>query len=200
MTISEIRRPAGEAVPSAAQHPEEHAVESWHRREPPLPAVAVLGVGAVATALAAATHRRLADGAALRTVADPEYLVVLGEEDALPWVDGARYLGWDGAALTLTTHQVLPSADLWRSTALAARGTDFAADRTGTADQADAVDGAAQPDQAGQARRSYHSGQSDHSDEPDQATLVIVLPEQVLIAADTIADADPAALAELFAA
>ncbi|NUP45806.1 MAG: hypothetical protein HOW97_00610 [Catenulispora sp.] len=176
MTISEIRRPAGQAAPPAAQHPEEHAVESWHRREPPLPAVAVLGVGAVATALAAATHRRLADGAALRTVADPEYLVVLGEQDALPWVDGARYLGWDGAALTLTTHQVLPSADLWRSTALAARGTDAAAD---------------QPAQA------RHSG---HSDDPDQATLVIVLPEQVLIAADTIADADPAALAELFAA
>ncbi|GAA1969850.1 hypothetical protein [Catenulispora subtropica] len=150
MTISEIRRPPG-------GRPDDHAVESWHRREPPLPAVAVLGVGAVATALAAATHLSLADGAALRTVADPEYLVVLGDEGALPWVDGARYLGWDGAALTLTTHRVLPSADLWRATALAAEGAD-------------------------------------------PASLVIVLPEQVLIAANAIMDADPEALAGLFAA
>ncbi|MFD0632958.1 hypothetical protein ACFQ9X_16590 [Catenulispora yoronensis] len=58
----------------------ERIVESWRRREPPLQAVAILGVGAVATALAAATHRRVADGAALRTVVDPEYLVVLGDE------------------------------------------------------------------------------------------------------------------------
>ncbi|WP_344666303.1 hypothetical protein [Catenulispora yoronensis] len=133
-------------------------MESWRRREPPLQAVAILGVGAVATALAAATHRRVADGAALRTVVDPEYLVVLGDEAALPWVEGARYLGWDGAALTLTTHQVLPSADLWRSAALAARG------------------GAA-----------------------DVAALVIVLPEQVLIAGSAIVDADPVALAAVFA-
>jgi hypothetical protein len=153
MTISEIRR-AGD---DRRQPAEEHAVESWHRREPPLAAVAVLGVGTVATALAAATHLRLADGAALRTVADPEYLVVLGDEATLPWVDGARYLGWDGAALTLTTHQVLPSADLWRATALAAKGAD-------------------------------------------PASLVIVLPEQVLIAGSAVADADPVALAALFEA
>jgi hypothetical protein len=132
-------------------------VESWHRREPPLPAVAVLGVGAVAAALAEATHRRLAEGAALRTVADPEYLVVLGDQAALPWVEGARYLGWDGAALTLTTHRVLPAADTWRETALATYGADPAA-------------------------------------------LVIVLPEQVLIAAGAIGDADPTALTKLFAA
>jgi hypothetical protein len=166
MTISDVRCPADEAA---------HVVESWHRREPPLPAVAVLGVGAVATALAAATHRRLAEGAALRTVADPEYpeyLVVLGDEAVLPWVDGARYLGWDGAALTLTTHRVLPSADVRRSTALAA--TENGA-KDGT------KDGARNGDQI-----------------PGQPTLVIVLPEQVLITVATIADADPVALAELF--
>ncbi|NUR63570.1 MAG: hypothetical protein HOV87_33655 [Catenulispora sp.] len=175
MTISEVRCPADGA---------QHVVESWHRREPPLPAVAVLGVGAVATALAAATHRRLAEGAALRTVADPEYLVVLGDEAALPWVDGARYLGWDGAALTLTTHRVLPSADVWRSSALAAtkNGAGTGA-KDGTKNGADdgADDGAENGEQI-----------------PDQPTLVIVLPEQVLITAGTITDADPAALAELF--
>jgi hypothetical protein len=131
MTISEVRRTADDTVDS---------VESWHRREPALAAVAVLGIGPVATALAEAAAPLIADGVPLRLVADPDYLVVLGEEAALPWVDGARYLGWDGNALTLTTHQVLPAPDLWREAALAAAGAD-------------------------------------------PASLVIVLPDQVLIAA-----------------
>lgn len=129
MTICEVRQAA-----------ERHPVESWQRREPALPAVAVLGIGPVAAILAELTQALVADGVPLRTVADPDYLVVLGEEAALPWVDGARYLGWDGSALTLTTHQVLPAADIWRESALVAAGAD-----------------------------------------PD--SLVIVLPEQVLIAA-----------------
>ncbi|MBS2553211.1 hypothetical protein KGQ19_40800 [Catenulispora sp. NL8] len=134
MTISEVRQAA-----------DDHTVESWHRREPALPAVAVLGIGPVAAALTEAAHALLADGAKLHLVADPEYLVVLGEETALPWVDGARYLGWDGNALTLTTHRVLPAADLWREAALTAAGADA-------------------------------------------ASLVIVLPDQVLIAAGNDAD------------
>jgi len=113
MTISEIRATSSD-----------RAVESWRRREPPLPAVAVLGVGAVAAMLAEAALARLEAGADLRMVTDPEYLLVLGDEAALPWADGARYLGWDGAALTLTTHQVLPAADLWREAALAAAGAE----------------------------------------------------------------------------
>ncbi|MEY9932012.1 hypothetical protein ABH926_006661 [Catenulispora sp. GP43] len=129
MTICEVRQPTSH-----------NTVESWQRREPALPAAAVLGIGPAATALAEAARALVADGAALRLVADPEYLVVLGEEAELPWVDGARYLGWDGSALTLTTHQVLPAPDLWREAALAA----------GTA---------------------------------DAGSLVIVLPDQVLIAA-----------------
>src|SRR6266851_5079391 len=56
---------------------------SWQRREPPLPAVAVVGVGAVAASLAVATHQRLQDGAELRAVADPEYLVVVLPEQIL---------------------------------------------------------------------------------------------------------------------
>ena len=96
-----------------------HEVDgSWQRREPPLPAVAVIGVGAVAAALAEATRIHLRDGVELRAVADPEYLVVLGAEPVLPWAEGARYLGWDGRTLTLTTHRVLPAADLWRDAAV----------------------------------------------------------------------------------
>ena len=149
MTICDIR-PARD----------QHAVETWQRREPPLPAVAVLAVGAVAPVLADAVGRRVADGVGLRAVADPEcpeYLLILGEEAELPRVEGARYLGWEGSALTLTTHRVLPSAELWRDAALAA----------------------------------------EHA---DPAALVIVLPEQVLIAAAAIGEADPALLAELFPA
>ena len=183
MTISDVRCPADGA---------EHVVESWHRREPPLPAVAVLGVGAVAAALAAATHRRLAEGAALRTVADPEYLVVLGDEAVLPWVDGARYLGWDGAALTLTTHRVLPSADVWRSSALAA-AENGAADRAAEG----AADGAGTGTKDG-AKNGARTGTKNGESIPGQPALVIVLPEQFLITASTITDADPAALAELF--
>ena len=144
MTICEVRQ--------AADRP---AVESWQRREPALPAVAVLGIGPAAETLAEAAQGLIAEGAALRLVADPDYpdyLVVLGEEAALPWVDGARYLGWDGGALTLTTHQVLPAADSWREAALVAAGAD-------------------------------------------PASLVIVLPEQVLIAAaESAAAQDDAAL------
>jgi hypothetical protein len=105
-------------------HPLQEVDGSWQRREPPLAAVAVVGVGAVAARLATATHERLQDGTELRAIADPEYLVVLGAEHELPWVDGARYLGWDGRALTLTTHQVRPAADLWRDAALAEDGGD----------------------------------------------------------------------------
>jgi hypothetical protein len=125
--------------------------EQWLRREPPLVPAAVLGIGAAAAELAAAAHVRLASGAELRAVADPDYLVVLGAQEALPWVDGARYLGWDGRALTLTTHRVVPAADLWRDAAIA---------------QQDA--------------------------EPE--SLVVVLPEQILISAMPVRTADPGVL------
>ena len=148
------------AVPTAAAGragPVEREIDgSWQRREPALPAVAVVGVGAVAASLAAAAHARLRDGADLRAVADPEYLLILGAEDTLPWADGARYLGWDGRALTLTTHRVLPAADLWRDAALAEDGGD-------------------------------------------PASLVVVLPEQILVSAMPARPADPDALAKVFA-
>jgi hypothetical protein len=142
-------------------HPAEHyageigTAEQWRRREPPLAPAAVLGIGAVAADLAAAAYGRISVGAELRAVADPEYLVVLGADDALPWVDGARYLGWDGRALTLTTHEVVPAADLWRDAAIA-------------------------------------------QEDAEPASLVIVLPEQLLISAMPARSADPAALLAMY--
>ncbi len=68
----------------------------------PLPALAVAGVGAVALALArralAADDARLG---AWSGVAGSDLLVLLGEAHSLPWVDGAVYLGRDGAAPSL---------------------------------------------------------------------------------------------------
>jgi hypothetical protein len=137
-------------------HPLREVDGSWLRREPPLAAVAVVGVGAVAARLAEAAHERLRGGAELRAIVEPGHLVVLGAEHDLPWTDGARYLGWDGRALTLTTHRVLPAADLWRDAAIAQEGGDPGA-------------------------------------------LVVVLPEQILVAAMPVRPVDPDALAAVFA-
>jgi hypothetical protein len=71
----------------------------WLPRVEPLPPAAVAAVGAVAHALA----RRMLDEsdealAALRGVAGPGLLVVVGDAEALPWVDGVVYLGVDSRA------------------------------------------------------------------------------------------------------
>lgn len=73
----------------------------------PLPARAVVASGAAAKALG----RRLAEvgGDSLRTlaaVAGDDLLVVLGDESALPWIDGVTYLGRDESAPDL----LLPTA------------------------------------------------------------------------------------------
>ncbi|WP_371501550.1 hypothetical protein OG871_32015 [Kitasatospora sp. NBC_00374] len=86
----------------------------WHRREPPLPAAAVLALGPAVPALARATAERLAGGAALRAVADEQSLVVLGAGADLPWADGVRYLGRDGGTLLPTTACPTPAPALWR--------------------------------------------------------------------------------------
>ncbi|MCY1082603.1 bpX5 domain-containing protein [Archangium lansingense] len=75
---------------------------SWSPRTSPLTALAVAGVGPVALALA----RRVleADDAALARwsgVAGPGVLVLLGDTESLPWVDGLVYLGRDTAAPSL---------------------------------------------------------------------------------------------------
>lgn len=79
----------------------------WAPREMPLPARAVVGTGAAARALGYRLAE-LADDAlhVLAAVAGDELLVVLGEETALPWVDGVMYLGRDDAAPQL----LLPTA------------------------------------------------------------------------------------------
>ncbi len=75
---------------------------TWSPRLEPLAALAVAGVGAVALALA---RRALASDeqqlGAWSGVAGSGVLVLLGETDSLPWVDGAVYLGRDGAAPSL---------------------------------------------------------------------------------------------------
>ncbi|MGW6915339.1 bpX5 domain-containing protein [Kitasatospora sp. NPDC054939] len=93
----------------------------WERREPPLPAAAVLALGDALPALAAATRTRLLAGARLAVLADDAALLVLGAAAELPWADGARYLGRDADLLVPTTARPLPAAPaLWRS-ALGAR-------------------------------------------------------------------------------
>jgi hypothetical protein len=75
---------------------------AWSPRALPLHALAVAGVGPVALALA---RRALAvDDAALARwsgVAGPGVLVLLGDAESLPWVDGVLYLGRDPAAPSL---------------------------------------------------------------------------------------------------
>ncbi len=76
-------------------------------REPPLAPRAAVATGEVARALA----RRLLEEddealAALRGLAGPSLLAVLGEAEQLPWVDGVLYLGSDPEAPRL----LLPTA------------------------------------------------------------------------------------------
>ena len=74
----------------------------WVPREPPLAPAAVVGLGDAARALARRLLR-LDDArlGALQGVAGPSLVAVVGTADALPWVDGAVYLGRDPAASTL---------------------------------------------------------------------------------------------------
>jgi hypothetical protein len=75
---------------------------AWTPREPPLTAVAVAARGAAASCLArkliAAAEDRLAG---LSGVAAKGLILIFGASDALPWVDGALYLGRDPRAPSL---------------------------------------------------------------------------------------------------
>ena len=75
---------------------------TWQLRDEPLGATAVAGFGRVALALG----RRLLDLgeeslARLKGVAGSELLILTGDQESLPWVDGALYLGRDPAAPSL---------------------------------------------------------------------------------------------------
>jgi len=75
---------------------------AWSPRALALQALAVAGVGPVALALA---RRALAveDAVLARWsgVAGPGVLMLLGDTESLPWVDGVVYLGRDAAAPSL---------------------------------------------------------------------------------------------------
>ncbi len=81
-------------------------------RPDPLEPLCVVGVGAVARALASRALR--SDDAslqALRGVATEDALLLLGPRESLPWVDGVVYLGCDpGAPLLLLPTQRRPTA------------------------------------------------------------------------------------------
>jgi MoxR-vWA-beta-propeller ternary system protein len=81
-------------------------------REPPLAPEGVAAVGRAAGALAAATLRRIDDGAELHAAAGAGWLVVLGAEADLPWADGCVYVGHDGPLLIPTTSAVAPHPEL----------------------------------------------------------------------------------------
>ena len=87
------------ASPSSRAH---HFSPYWSPRDLPLRALAVAGVGPVALALA---RRVLSveDTALARWsgVAGPGLLVLLGDTESLPWVEGVVYLGRDAAAPSL---------------------------------------------------------------------------------------------------
>jgi MoxR-vWA-beta-propeller ternary system domain bpX5 len=105
---------------------------TWSPRPEPLTALAVAGVGPVALALARraleAEDKQLG---AWSGVAGSSVLVLLGETQSLPWVDGAVYLGRDAAAPSLLlpcvlAPQVAPSLLERALVAQASAGTPLA--------------------------------------------------------------------------
>ena len=93
----------------------------WQPRFTPLVSVGVAARGKAATSLA---HRLLRDPDSLshyKAVGAPGLLVILGEENRLPWVDGVVYLGHDPESPTLlfptNLEPSVPAALLERSLA-----------------------------------------------------------------------------------
>lgn len=87
-------------------------MKSWSARLDPLAPRAVAATGSVARTLARATLSRDDDRLkALRGVAGEDVIVLLGDAEALPWVDGVVYLGvdLDAPSLLLPTALVPPA-------------------------------------------------------------------------------------------
>jgi MoxR-vWA-beta-propeller ternary system domain bpX5 len=95
----------------------------WAPREPPLPAVAVVGTGAAGARLRVAAHERVLAGTELRATGNAGWIVLLGDASDLPWADGAAYLGWDAGLLVPTASAPWPPADLVRAAVRRAAGT-----------------------------------------------------------------------------
>ncbi|MGN6696185.1 MAG: hypothetical protein ACTHN0_18540 [Aquihabitans sp.] len=85
---------------------------TWRTREPPLRPVAALARGRVVAPLARAVASALHRGADLSVAAGSDHLLVLGDPEAIPWVDGVDWLGRDGRLLLPTARQPELSADL----------------------------------------------------------------------------------------
>ncbi len=83
----------------------------WVPRAEPLPPVAVLGIGAAATALARRSLDRPDERLAkLSGCAAAGVLVLSGPEEELPWADGVVYLGReDGTTGLLMPTRLAPS-------------------------------------------------------------------------------------------
>ena len=84
---------------------------TWQFRAEPLAASAVAGYGTVALRLG----RRLLEVpdeslSLLKGVAGSGLLILIGEQDSLPWVDGVQYLGRDPAAPSLLVPTTLDPA------------------------------------------------------------------------------------------
>jgi hypothetical protein len=81
---------------------------AWTPRDAPLAPRAVVGEGAAAYALGRRlVHCDRDELAGLAAVAAPGLLIVLASGDALPWVDGALYLGADLSAPSLLVPTAL---------------------------------------------------------------------------------------------
>lgn len=78
----------------------------------PLRPVAILARGPVVPILAGALAESVSRGTDLDLHAGDGYLLALGSEQDLPWVDGATWLGRDGSLLVPTTLTPLPDAGL----------------------------------------------------------------------------------------
>jgi hypothetical protein len=78
----------------------------------PLQPAAVLAGGLLVPMLARAVAEGVSRGVDLDVHAGDGYLLALGSEEDLPWVDGATWLGRDGSLLVPTTLTPLPDAGL----------------------------------------------------------------------------------------
>ncbi|MDQ2836081.1 MAG: hypothetical protein M3Y42_01075 [Actinomycetota bacterium] len=86
---------------------------SWSPRAEPLPAAAVVATGATAIELGRVVAAGPADQ--LTAAGGDGWLLVLGPGSELPWVDGARYLGWQTGLLLPTTLTCTPPVSLIRT-------------------------------------------------------------------------------------
>ena len=94
----------------------------WNARAEPLIAVAVCAFGPESGRLATAAMAALAHGRSLTAALGDDAILVRGETDALPWVDGAVYLGDVDGVLLPCVNQPVDEAAVVR--AAHTKGTD----------------------------------------------------------------------------